>query len=101
MSASLNITAYSGKDSKEFQKHFKAVQFCIENELSFPKETSDFFKGKVDGGDLEDYHPKYLLPMIVNGVTVPLTISGDSYIRRIKVADIPKEVDEIVIKIDW
>lgn len=101
MSASLSITAYSGKDSKEFQKHFKAVQFCIENELSFPKETSDFFKGRVDGGDLEDYQPKYILPMIANGVTVPLTIGGDGYIQRIKVADIPKEVDEIVVKINW
>ena len=47
MSVSLNATAYSSKESKEFQKHYNAVKFCIENELSFPKETSEFFKGKL------------------------------------------------------
>lgn len=53
MSVTLSIRAFSGKESPEFQKHFKAVQFCLENQLSFPKETSEFFKGKVEGEDLD------------------------------------------------
>ena len=35
MSVSLNVKAYLSKESKEFQKHFNAVKFCIENELSY------------------------------------------------------------------
>ena len=61
MSVSLNATAYSSKESKEFQKHYNAVKFCIENELSFPKETSEFFKGKLGGDDLEDIKPEAIL----------------------------------------
>ena len=101
MSVSLNIKAFAGKDSPEFQKHFKAVAFCLENGLSFPKETSEFFKGKIDGGDLEDVIPQYLIDHIKDGVEVELPIkSVGDYRRRIKVADIPKEVDEIIISVD-
>ncbi len=39
MGVSLSFKAYSGKESSEFQKHYKSVKFCIENELSFPIET--------------------------------------------------------------
>lgn len=38
MEVTINVTAYSSKESKEFQKHYEAVKFCIENELSFPVE---------------------------------------------------------------
>lgn len=34
MGVSLSFKAYSGKESSEFQKHYKSVKFCIENELS-------------------------------------------------------------------
>lgn len=61
MSTSINVKAYSGKGSKEFQKHLGAVKYCIENELSFPKETSEFFKGKLGGDDLEDIKPNHIL----------------------------------------
>jgi hypothetical protein len=104
MSISLKIQAYSNKNNPLFQKHLKAVRFCIENELSFPKETSAFFKGKVGGDDLEDINVKEILKYIENGIEVALPIKGglvDGYYRRsIKVADIPKEVDEIVIWAD-
>ena len=69
MSVSLNATAYSSKESKEFQKHYNAVKFCIENELSFPKETSDFFKGKIGGDNLEDVKPEAIIKHIENGVS--------------------------------
>jgi len=103
MSSSLNITAYAGKDSAEFKKHFKAVQFCIENDLSFPKETSEFFKGKVGGSDLEEIKRDCILPYIENGVEIPIPIKGNdlSWKKVIKVADIPKEVDEIIIEISY
>jgi len=101
MSVSLNVTAYSSKESKEFQKHFNAVKFCIENGLSYPKETSEFFKGKIHGDDLEDISNEYILEHIQNGVEVPLKTTGDKWGNeiRIKVSEIPSSVDEIVVKL--
>lgn len=101
MSVSLNVTAYSSKESKEFQKHFNAVKFCIENGLSYPKETSEFFKGKIHGDDLEDISTEYILEHIQNGVEVPLNTTGDEWGNeiRIKVSEIPSSVDEIVVKL--
>ena len=101
MSVSLNVTAYSSKESKEFQKHFNAVKFCIENGLSYPKETSEFFKGKIHGDDLEDISTEYILEHIQNGVEVPLNTNGDKWGNeiRIKVSEIPSSVDEIVVKL--
>lgn len=101
MSVSLNVTAYSSKESKEFQKHFNAVKFCIENGLSYPKETSEFFKGKIHGDDLEDISNEYILEHIQNGVEVPLNTTGDKWGNeiRIKVSEIPSSVDEIVVKL--
>ena len=101
MSTSINIKAYSSKNNKEFQRHYNVVMCCIENSVSFPKETSEFFKGKVDDGDLEDYTPQYLLDYISNGVEVPLKIysASPNDERTIKVSEIPKEVDIIVIKL--
>ncbi len=106
MSVSLHVTGYSGKDSPEFQKHLKAVRFCIENELSFPKETEEFFKGKVDGEyDLDDIEPSELLGCIENGVVVDLfeTKALDwedgGYSCRIKVSEIPPHVDTIVVSL--
>lgn len=101
MSVSLKVTAYSGKESKEFQKHFNAVKFCIENELSYPKETSEFFKGKIHGDDLEDISNKDILEYIQNGVEVPLKTTGNKWGNeiRIKVSEIPSSVDEIVVNL--
>lgn len=99
MSTSLNITAFSGKNSSEFQKHFKAVKFCIENELSFPAETSEFFKGKVNGDDLEDIMIDAIIPHIENGIVFPLKIHGDYSKKIINVSEIPKEIDTIVIEL--
>lgn len=101
MGSSVKVTAYSSKDSKEFQKHFNAVKFCIENELSYPKETSDFFKGKIDGYDLKDISTEYILEKIQNGVQVPLNTISDKWGNeiRIKVSEIPSSVDEIVVKL--
>lgn len=101
MSVSIEIKAFTGKDSEEFKKHFKAVKFCLENELSYPKETSEFFKSRLDGNDLEDIVKKYIISYIKNGVQVPLKIQSDEYgyEKRIKVSEIPKEVDEIIIKL--
>lgn len=100
MSTSLNATAYSSKDNPEFQKHYNAVKFCIENQLSFPKETSEFFKGKLGGDDLEDIKPEAILGYLENGVSVEMPFR---YFRgsevHIKVSEIPKEVSLIVVKL--
>jgi len=101
MSASVQVRAYSSTENKEFQKHFNAVIFCIENELSFPKETSEFFQGKVDNSNLEDFKRDCIIDYIKNGVEIPLNRTNDSYRGeiRIKVSDIPKEVDLLIVKL--
>ena len=99
MSTSLSIVAFAGKNSPVFQKHLKAVKFCIENELSFPSETSEFFKGKVGGDDLDDIKADCILEYIENGIEVPLKIGGNEWEKNINVSEIPKEVDTIIVKL--
>lgn len=100
MSISLYVRGYTGKENKEFQKHYNAVKFCIENELSYPKETSEFFKGKIEDGDLEDYSRDYLLEKIENGLEIELEIKVDeNYYKVINVKDIPKECEQIIIEV--
>jgi hypothetical protein len=99
MSTSLEVIAFSGKENKEFKKHFNAVVFCIENELSFPKETSEFFKGKLGGDDLEDIKREYILGYIQNGVEVPLKVKETMNEIIVNVADIPSSVETIIFRI--
>lgn len=103
MSVSVSVKALAGKESPEFKKHLKAVIFCIENNLSYPKETSEFFKGKCGGDNLEDIKKECVLEYIQDGVEVPLKKTGSSHegTIRIQVADIPKEADEIVITLSY
>lgn len=100
MNTQLRAIAYAGKESKEFQKHYNAVKFCIENELSFPKETSDFFKGKLGGDDLEDIKAEAILGYLENGISVEMPFR---YLRgsevQINVSEIPSGVDLIVVKL--
>jgi len=100
MSISLNVRAYSSTENKEFQKHLDAVKFCIENGLSFPIETSEFFKGKVGGYDLEDIRREYVIGHIENGIEVNLKSTGDYENEiRIKVSEIPPEADLIIVNL--
>jgi hypothetical protein len=101
MSVSLNVTAYSSKESKEFQKHYNAVKFCIENELSFPKETSVFFKGKIGGDNLEDVKPEAIIKYIENGVSmpIPLEYSDNQSKIYIRVKEIPVGCDLILVSL--
>lgn len=101
MSLSLNVTGYSNKENKEFQKHYNAIKFCIENELSFPIETSEFFKGKIDGGDIEDLKRNKMLTYLENGIEVPLVKHiKNGYEIHIKVSEIQDHVDLIVVTLD-
>lgn len=100
MGVSLDIKAYSSPENKEFQKHFKAVKFCLENNLSYPIETSEFFKGKLDGDDLEDVREEYVLDYIENGIEIPLKQNKINECEiHIKVSDIPKEANLIIFKL--
>jgi hypothetical protein len=101
MSVSISINAFASTESKEFQKHFTAVKFCIENGLSYPKETSEFFKGKMNGDNLEDWGSQYILEHLQNGVEVDLITTQDKWGNEttIKVSDIPLEADKIIIKL--
>lgn len=96
----LKISAYSGKESKEFQKHYKAVQFCIEHELSYPKETSEFFKGKLNGDNLEDIAPEYVLKYIENGVQMKMEVEYERKKVFIRVKEIPVGCDTIIVELD-
>ncbi len=101
MGASLSVKAFYGKNSKEFKKHYSAIQFCIENELSFPKETQEFFKGKIDGGNLDDYKREYVIEYIKNGVEVDIEYEQPSYYEiRIKVSELPTVAEEIIIRLN-
>lgn len=99
MSVSISIRGFCSKESDEFKKHYRAVEFCIKNDLSFPKETSEFFKGSVEGVcDLEDYKRECILDYIKNGKEIELKKKQNEmgeYILKIK--DIPKEVKELII----
>lgn len=100
MSITLSIVGLSEQKNPLFQKHLKAVEFCIENELSFPKETSEFFKGRVHGEDLESYRPEVLLNHIRNGVKVRIPTSENGQFGRIiDLSNIPEGVDSILIEI--
>jgi hypothetical protein len=99
MSVSLNVTAYSSKESKDFQKHFNAVKFCIENQLSFPKETSEFFKGKVCGDDLEDINSDAILKYIENGVQMKIPLEYENGKVFIRVKEIPVGCDLIIAEL--
>lgn len=95
----MNVKAFAGKNSEEFQKHYKIVVFCIENKVSYPKETSDFFKGTLDGDNLEDFNDDYVLEKIKNGIEIDFKKTRDGYGSEIRfnVSDIPHGVDEIVV----
>jgi len=99
MSTSLTVTAYSSKESKEFQKHYKAVIFCIENELSFPKETSEFFKGKIGGDNLEDIKPDSILKHIENGIEIKMPFEYENGQVFIRVKEIPIGCDVIIARL--
>ena len=100
MSTSLNAVAYSSKENPEFKKNLEAVKFCIQNHLSFPKETSEFFKGKLAGDDLEDINPDSILKYIENGVEVDMTFRYfKSSEVHINVSEIPKEAEVIIVKL--
>jgi len=98
MSVSLKVKAYSSTDNPEFQKHFEAVKFCIKNDLSYPAETSEFFKS-VD--DFDDLKPEYALDYIENGLEIemPFVTRIHECKYHIRVSDIPKEADLIVVEL--
>ena len=101
MGVSLYVSAYANKSNPEFKKHYEAVLFCIERNLSYPKETIEFFKGVIDCYTIEDYNDEEVLQFIENGIGIPLKVetSEDGWTKKIKVSDIPKEADEIIIEI--
>ncbi len=40
--------------------------------MNYHFRQKQFFKGKIDCGDLDDYEREYLLEMIKDGVEVPM-----------------------------
>lgn len=80
----------------------KQLNFVLKNNLSYPKETSEFFKGRVEDGNLEDYKQDSILEYIKNGIEISLPLKSlddfnDEFSLDVK--KIPKECDKIIIKI--
>lgn len=107
MSVYLYVKAFMSENSPEFKKHLKAVKFCLENKLSFPKETEDFFRGKVDGGDLDDFCDEdgvcddAVLHYIKNGLEHPLKFEQINECEiHIKTSDIPSGVEKIIVTME-
>ncbi len=101
MSLTLEVLAFSGKENKEYLKHFNAVKFCVENELSYPIETKEFFKGKVNGYDLDEINRPHVLNYLKEGVSVPLKYTYDRLVNevKIKVSEITPSAELIIIKL--
>lgn len=103
MSLSINIDGLSDKSNPEFAKHLKVVEFCIANEVSYPKETSEFFKGQVHGEDIDDIVPSQeVIDVIKDGLVVEIhdamaTEAGRFYIQ---VDKLPKSVSVIRVSLD-
>ena len=102
MGVSLSVRAYKGVNTPEYNKHFNAVKFCIKNALSYPVETSEFFKGTIDGDDLEDYtQNEHLLSKLCNGVNIEIPVHQINECEiHIFINDIPAGVDKIVAILD-
>lgn len=100
MSSCLEVEAFSGRESAIFDKHYKAVKFCLENDLSFPKETSLFFKGKLpDCDNLEEMDSEHILEAIENGTFVEIKLNRkDNNEVEVFLKDIPAEVDRLIIR---
>ena len=98
MSYNIHVKAYSDNTSKEYQKHLNAVKFCIDNDLSYPKETYEYFKGAICGDNLDDYDNEYVLEYIENGFEIDLqTVEDDQHSIILNVKDIPKDAKKIII----
>jgi len=98
MSVILSVRGFYGKDNPEFKKHYNAVCFCVENDLSLPKETSEFFKNKISGGSLEDLEKEYWVDNINNGIEVDIQLSGDPYRKEINVKNLPSNLDILIVE---
>lgn len=75
-----------------------AVKFCVDNNLSFPKETTEFFDGKINGYSLEDFENPY--DIVKNGISENIkykkvTVKNGVEVH-IKVANIPPNIDTII-----
>ena len=102
MSTSISIHAFTGKENPEFKKHLGAVEYCIKHGLSFPKETSEFFKGQVGGDDLEDVKPEAIMKYIERGIEIPISREVITHYNdrsmSIEIKKLPATVDEILVK---
>ena len=98
MSKSIDVYGIYGKVNPEFLRHYGAVKYCIENNLSFPIETSEFFKGKLRGENLEDIRRDKILKYLEDGIqiNIPLIRETASSII-INIDDIPAGTDCIRI----
>lgn len=54
MSISTFIIAYTSENNKDFQKHKKILEFCLENKVSLPKETAEYFENEIPDISLLD-----------------------------------------------
>lgn len=97
MSCCIEVIACTDNTKEEFKKHLKVVKFCVENDISLPKETNEYFKGAIDGDDLDEYDRDSWLGYIENGFETSLGY-GQEYIE-IDPKDIPKDTKKIIVRL--
>jgi len=103
MGASLNLTVRASVDSKEFIKHFSIVEMCAKHDVSYPKETLEFFDGAIDDGPLDDYDPEYVVERLSDGAEMKVITKRDFHDNKItlNVKDIPKGADKIIVQLSY
>lgn len=102
MGVSVYIQGFTQPDNDEFKKHLEVLQFCYDKGVSCPKETTEYFKGKIDGDDLEDYDYDYALERLENGLSVDIDDAVDGDVMyddgaTIDLRKLPKGVDIIKV----
>ena len=112
MSVSLNIEAFTGKDSPELKKHLEAIKFCLKNDLSLPNETLNYLvknheecKDSVEFDIHDENDRDWLLNIyedLEKGIKVKLPFEEiNEWEYKLNIKKIPKEVDYLIIKIDY
>lgn len=95
MSCYIVARAHADNTSKNYQRHLRAVKFCVENNLSLPKETSKYFKSE----NLEDYKKDTWAERIENGFSTLHLGSAQQYLE-IPIEDIPEDTKKIIIQLE-
>lgn len=104
MSVSLYVKGFTGFGNEEYLKHYDSLEYCLSKGLTPPKETLEFFDGKLDGCGVLDLQPESALSIAKKGLGVDIgsaitEIAEDEI--HIDISMLPENTEKIIVKIDW